>query len=339
VLFRCPICQGEIHAEPLRAPTACPSCSTRLAAEDGLLDFVAAAPGGRSNGERAYYDRYYADQPGWAGLDLNLRSLGPRWHGPHAPPERRAAWRRLGELRNKTVLLLGNGDSYPELYLLTSRPAILIYSDLSPAGLRSIRDGFDVDGYRDRLLFAAIDACDLPLYDESVDVIWAFAVAHHMPDLDRFLAEAARVLRPGGRCVLMDNAYSPLWQRLKLGALRPLMRLSHRREPRSPEDLRDTLAGGFREEDLTQRIAAVGGTPWFERQALLSYMWHRASVALFPDELRFLSRHRSVERAFIVVDTHLARLGLVRKNLVRLIWGFDKPQPEHGIDEVPPGRR
>ena len=72
-----------------------------------------------------------------------------------------------------------------------------------------------------------MDACDLPLFDETIDVIWAFAVAHHMPDLDRFLAEAARVLRPGGRCVLMDNAYSPLWQWLKLGPLRPL----HARQP------------------------------------------------------------------------------------------------------------
>jgi SAM-dependent methyltransferase len=290
-----------------------------------MLDFVAAAHAHSSEGERAYYDQYYSDQPGWARLDLDLSSLGARWHGPQAPPERRAAWRRLGELQDKTVLLLGNGDSYPELYLLTARPAVLIYSDLSPAGLRSIRDGFDVDGYQERLLFAAIDACDLPFFDGSVDVIWAFAVAHHMPDLDRFLGEAARVLRPGGRCVLMDNAYSPLWQRLKLGALRPLMRLSHRREPRSPEDMRDTLAGGFREEDLARRITAVGGRPWFERQALFSYMWHRASVALFPDELRFLSRHRSIDSVLVAVDTHLARFKPVRRNLVRLIWGFDKP--------------
>ena len=101
-----------------------------------MLDFVASGKSEVSD-ERAYYDGYYAAHSGWTGFDLDIASLGPRWHGPQAPPERRAAWRRLGDLRDKTVLLLGNGESYPELYLVTAHPALLIYSDLSPAGLRA----------------------------------------------------------------------------------------------------------------------------------------------------------------------------------------------------------
>ena len=132
-------------------------------------------------------------------------------------------------------------------------------------------------------MFAAIDAMDLPLRDGSVDLVYGFAFAHHLPDVERFLGEVARVLRPGGRCVLMDNAYSPLWQRLKLVWLRPLMRLSHRREPRSPEDVRETDGGRISGGATGGSIRAVGGIPSFERVALLYYVWHRASVALFPE--------------------------------------------------------
>jgi SAM-dependent methyltransferase len=323
--FRCPACGNGIGLDVLRSASACPSCGVQVATNDGILDFVAAAPVVKSEGEREYYDGVYAAYGPADPVELDLATLGPRWHGPEAPPERQAAWRRLGDLSGKTVLLLGNGDSFPELYLLTARPAVLIYSDLSPTGLRNIRDGYAPDGHADHLLFAAIEACDLPMFDGTVDVICGFAFAHHMADLDAFLAETARVLRPGGRAVFVDNAYSPLWQRLKLGVLRPLMRISHRREPRSPEDVRETLAGGFWEDDLARRITAVGGRPWFERQALLQYMWHRASVSLFPEELRCLRRRPGIDSTLMRIDERIARFAPVRRNLIRLIWGFDKP--------------
>jgi SAM-dependent methyltransferase len=325
VTFRCPACRNQVGLDALRSAGACPSCGVRLATDDGIVDFVAAAPVVKSRGERDYYDKVYATYVPADPVKLELATLGPRWHGPEAPPERQAAWRRLGDLNGKTVLLLGNGDSFPELYLLTARPEVLIYSDLSTAGLRNLRDGYTLDGFEERLLFAAIEACDLPMFDGTVDVICGFAFAHHIADLDAFLAETARVLRPGGRAVFVDNAYSPLWQRLKLSILRPLMRISHQREPRSAEDVRETLAGGFREEDLAPRIAAVGGRPWFERHALLQYMWHRASVSLFPEELGRLRSRRVIDSTLMRIDERLARFAPVRHQLIRLIWGFDEP--------------
>lgn len=325
MIFRCPACSNGVGLDALQSARACPSCGGQIATSDGILDFVAAAPVAKSEGERAYYQGVYGAYSSTDPVELDLIALGSRWHGPKAPPERRAAWRRLGDLRGKTVLLLGNGDSFPELYLLTAHPAVLIYSDLAPAGLRNIRDCYILAGHEDRLLFAAIEACDLPMFDGTVDVICGFAFAHHMADLDAFLAETARVLRPGGRAVFVDNAYSPLWQWLKLGVLRPLMRISHRREPRSPEDMRETLGGGFREEDLARRIIAVGGRPWFERRALFQYMWHRASVSLFPHELRHLRSRPGIDRTLVRIDEQMSRVAPVRRNLIRLIWGFDKP--------------
>ena len=41
-------------------------------------------------------------------------------------------------------------------------------------------------------------AAALPIADDSVDLVYSRQVLHHAVDLDRFVAEVARILRPGG---------------------------------------------------------------------------------------------------------------------------------------------
>ena len=317
-IFRCPACGAALAAADAGA-SRCSGCGRVFASESGVLDFVAdALPGS----ERAYYDDYYragAAPPPCA----DPASFAGAWTGADAAWEMQRVWEALGQISGKTVLLLGNGESAAELYLLTGRPGLLIYSDLSPVGLGLLRGAIgEVD---DRLLFAAIDALALPLRDASVDLVYGFAFVHHLPDLDRFFAEVLRVLAPGGRAVFMDNAYSPLWRHLKLVWLRPLMWFSHRRQPRSPQDIRDTFAGGLREDALDVAIRGAGGLPWFERVAFLYYYWQRVSVSLFPELLRHVPRHDLISRALKRVDCELARYRCVRRNMIRLVWGFDKP--------------
>src|SRR5918996_348034 len=43
---------------------------------------------------------------------------------------------------------------------------------------------------------------ELPFRDESFDLVVSFKVLAHVPDIDRALAEVARVTRPGGRLAL-----------------------------------------------------------------------------------------------------------------------------------------
>ena len=50
------------------------------------------------------------------------------------------------------------------------------------------------------------DAQELPFEDESFDVVLAAWMLYHVTDLDRGLAEIARVLRPGGRLVAVTNS-------------------------------------------------------------------------------------------------------------------------------------
>jgi 2-polyprenyl-6-hydroxyphenyl methylase/3-demethylubiquinone-9 3-methyltransferase len=53
------------------------------------------------------------------------------------------------------------------------------------------------------------DVARLPLPDESVDVVSAGEILEHVTDLDGCVAEACRVLRPGGRLVLDTVAATP----------------------------------------------------------------------------------------------------------------------------------
>jgi SAM-dependent methyltransferase len=318
--FRCPECHKTLVLEDDSVGSRCRRCGWIAGTPDGILDFVPAAT---RAGEREYYENEYAGLRNRAGT-ADVRLLAGRWNDPRAITDR-LVWTRLGPLQGKRILLLGNGTSDKELYFLTQDPDLLIYSDLSPAAVRGIRARYDLSDYRGAVCFAAIDALELPLFDESVDLIYGYAFVHHLPSLDRFFAEAARVLQPGGRCVFMDDAHAPLWQGSKQTWLRPLMRYTHRRNPISPEDLRFTLGGGFREPDLAFRIRQVGGEPWFYRESFLYYFWTRAAERLFPRRLAMLGRSRRVAKRLISLDGRLERFRLVQKNLIRLVWGFDKP--------------
>lgn len=48
-------------------------------------------------------------------------------------------------------------------------------------------------------------ATEIPLPDASVDLVWCERVLQHVPDPQAAVVEIARVLRPGGRALLLDS--------------------------------------------------------------------------------------------------------------------------------------
>ena len=59
------------------------------------------------------------------------------------------------------------------------------------------------------------DVQDLPLADGAFDAVVAAWMLYHVPDLDRGLAEIARVMRPGGVFVAVTNGandFAELWE-------------------------------------------------------------------------------------------------------------------------------
>lgn len=53
--------------------------------------------------------------------------------------------------------------------------------------------------------FHEADVCDLPLDDDTVDVVVCAIALAHLPDLDRALTELVRVLKPDGHLVISDS--------------------------------------------------------------------------------------------------------------------------------------
>ena len=319
-VLRCPTCGSGLCVSDSGRRALCNGCGRDASTTAGVVQFVRDE---ERRLEQAYYDSVYLES---APNDLN--DLHAAWRSLYYPMNRRVL-ARVGDVRGRVVVLLGNGTSSKELAFLERDPALLVVSDLSPTAVAALRDQWLPHG-QPNVVFAAIDALDLPFADGSVDLLYGYAFVHHLPDVDAFLAEAVRALAPGGRCVFVDNAYAPLWQAAKRTLLCPLMLYYHRLEEPSPEDLRFTFAGGFREEHLAGRILELGCRPWFERSGFVHYLVTRASERLPPQGLwRALVARDAFLAALIRLDDRISRFDAVQRNLIRLVWGLDKPRYDH----------
>lgn len=144
------------------------------------------------------------------------------------------------------VLELGPGPGLVTRRLLQSRPStqpatsdtgVLTAVEIDPALASRLRHRFSGTSLR------VIDgsASDLPFPDGSFDVVVSCTMLHHLPSVaeqDQALAEALRVLRPGGRFVGSDSIASVL------------LRVAHTRDTWVPVDV----------STLTHRLTVAGAS-------------------------------------------------------------------------------
>ncbi|QFR96925.1 methyltransferase domain-containing protein [Streptomyces tsukubensis] len=102
------------------------------------------------------------------------------------------------------VLDIGCGIGNPALRLVGARDVNVVGITVSHVQVAQAEERAAQAGLSDRATFQFADAMDMPFPDASFDGAWALESMLHMPDRGKVLAEAARVIRPGGRLAIAD---------------------------------------------------------------------------------------------------------------------------------------
>lgn len=143
-------------------------------------------------------------------------------YGKYAPwmPEVMEFSKHAGE----RVLEIGGGMG-TDLAQFASHGAQVTDVDLSSEHLRLARENFSLRGLNGE--FIHHDAETLPFEDGYFDVVYSNGVIHHTPNTRKVVKEMFRVLRPGGRVIVMVYAELSMhyWAQLvfKLGLLNELL--------------------------------------------------------------------------------------------------------------------
>jgi len=99
------------------------------------------------------------------------------------------------------VLDIGAGIGGPARYIAATYGAHVAGVDLTPRFVEAANELTALCGLGDHATFTCADAAHLPFDDNQFDAAICFYVGMNLPDEPAVLAEARRVLKPGGRLV------------------------------------------------------------------------------------------------------------------------------------------
>jgi SAM-dependent methyltransferase len=132
----------------------------------------------------------------------NLRARQALYEETTGPDPREALWQAIIDVEPSRVLEVGGGPGELAERMRTELGCRVSYIDISPRMVELARArGVDAQ---------LGDVQELPFGDGSFDTAVAAWMLYHVPDLDRGLAELARVLEPGGRLVANTNSVDHL---------------------------------------------------------------------------------------------------------------------------------
>jgi ubiquinone/menaquinone biosynthesis C-methylase UbiE len=186
------------------------------------------------------------------GIDFHAQANKESYVGRDAHADWTALILELADPRGKTVVDLGCGGGIYAKAWADLGAGHVIGVDFSPVMLEAAEE--NCRGYR-QITFQQGDAASTGLEDQAADILFARALIHHLPDLHACLAEAFRLLKPGGTILLQDR--TPEDVRLPGSAehLRGyffdcyprLLQVEEARRPGTDKVVRELAAAGFTE--------------------------------------------------------------------------------------------
>lgn len=134
--------------------------------------------------------------------EANLEARRSLYANAEGPDPREVAFAAVAECAPERVLEVGGGPGEMAARIANDLGCEVVMLDISPR-MVELAAGLGVD--------ARIgDVECLPFQDGFFDCAVAAWMLFHVPDIDRALAELARVLMPGGRLVAVTNAENHL---------------------------------------------------------------------------------------------------------------------------------
>jgi SAM-dependent methyltransferase len=128
----------------------------------------------------------------------NLRARQGLYEESTGPDARELLWNEIARLRPSRVLEVGGGPGELAERMQSELGADVAFVDASPRMVELARArGVDAQ---------VADVQSLPFADSSFGTVVAAWMLYHVPDVDRGLAEIARVLEPGGKLVAVTNS-------------------------------------------------------------------------------------------------------------------------------------
>ena len=222
-----------------------------------------SVPGGLNDPD--YVRDQYVTETGLAARKAAYRNIS----GPDA---REVAFEAVVEGAPARILEVGCGEGELAERLARESGASVVAVDQSERMVELTR-GRGVDA-------RVADVQDLPFWEASFDAVLAAWMLYHVPDLDRGIAELARVLVPGGRLVAVTNATDHLQELFALGGV-------ERRElPFGADNAAEALSRHF---ERIERRDADGEVVFDDIDAVRSYYGSSAhlsdALARLPDSL------------------------------------------------------
>jgi SAM-dependent methyltransferase len=185
----------------------------------------------------------------------NLRARQRMYEEVSGPHPHDVLWQTLVEWKPRRVLEVGGGPGELAERMQKELGAEVSFLDISPRMVELARErGVDAQ---------VGDVQSLPFEDGSFDTVVAAWMLYHVPDLDRGLAELARVLRPGGALVAVTNSILHLSEFRELIAYPDVLRETFNRE--NGEELLSKHFAEVERLDLELKVTVR------DRQALVDY--------------------------------------------------------------------
>lgn len=140
--------------------------------------------------------------------DKFMEVMGPSFHfawyrdgmDPHQATEHieRSVIEDAGIRPGMRVLDVGCGVGGPTLTIAQHSGAHVVGVNINARQIEIARQRAAEAGLAGSVTFEVADAMQMPFPDASFDHVYLFESGYHMPDKRKFVAECARVLKPGG---------------------------------------------------------------------------------------------------------------------------------------------